>query len=172
MLPPGPSPSAHTVPKGHLKNLWSFTPTPTFTLLVVYNINDVFWNWAVWNGRSITSFSIQQNVNECAAHKSIIYTSAEHLDRLIHPRAPVCHAGHLCSPVTNQKWLLGAWKQPPHNHIIRRDWQPPTGRRRVIYLPTFSWDKFNDPSQQNNTKREKPEKSTPGWTIWSSFGFF
>lgn len=55
-------------------------------------------------------------------------TSVEH-PRPIHPGAPVCHAGHLWSPVTNQQHLLGVQTRPHHL------WLTTSHRKEGRYLP-------------------------------------
>lgn len=98
-------------------------------------------------------------------------TSAEHL-YWAHPsqcshlscRAPLFPGDQSGVP----HWQL---KAPPHHLIISCDWQPPTGRRGLFTSLCSHGTKLMIPANKNNTKREKPEKSAPGWTIWSSFGF-
>lgn len=63
---------------------------------------------------------------------------------------------------TDPQWPISSVSLASKHTLIICDWQPPTGRRGVIYLLVFSWDQVNDPSQQNNKRGEKAGE-VAGW---------
>lgn len=123
------------LPPGPLTG-WSDSTKESFKHLGIH-----YWPWHLWCGGKTTistwtrQFCLFRHPVFCLvtckwlesclnAHT----TSAEH-PWPIHPGAPVCHAGHLWSPVTNQQHLLGVQTHPHHL------WLTSSHRKEGCYLP-------------------------------------